>query len=440
MNLVKPSLAWPEAIRLLARWLDERERIDGLMDNLPSTLDAVERARCQHLVFGVIRHAGRLESEIGRLVVHPPRFLTRAILCVLGYELLEAAATPEAWEGQVAKIVHHAVEQTKHIASPAESRLVNAVGRKLAGVLGAQKPPGKLATADVLAEYYSHPDWLVKRWLAAFGAEATRQLLEWNQQPASVYARWRPRSRPEGEALPPSWLKPTDWNEFFQLEGRHWPEVEAEIAAGRLYVQDPATRLAVDELDPQPGETWLDACAAPGGKSLLIADRAGTGRLVAVDRIGAGPDEQKRFGRFRGNLKLVQGVTATALELDVLGDLPGALRFRQLPETFAGVLLDAPCSNTGVMRHRVDVKWRLQEGDMGRHAQQQLALLTAVARAVAPGGRLVYSTCSIDPAENEDVVAQFLKSDARFRLEHQVLARPWEVGHDGAGVFKLVRG
>jgi len=441
VNLVKPSLAWPEAVRLLARWLDERERIDGLMENLPSALDAVERARCQHLVFGVIRHAGRLESEIGRLVVHPPRFLTRAILCVLGFELLEAAETPEAWEGQVAKIVHHAVEQAKGIASPAEARLINAVGRKLAAVLGRTRPPGPLAAADVLAEYYSHPEWLVKRWLAAFGADATRALLDWNQRPAPVYARWRDRSRPNAaEPSPiPAWLKPTDWNEFFLLEGRHWPEVEAEIAAGRLYVQDPATRLAVDELDPLPGEIWLDACAAPGGKSLLIADRAGTGRLVAVDRVGAGPDEKKRFARFRSNLRLVQGVTADALELDLMGDLTGALRYHKLPEIFAGVLLDAPCSNTGVMRHRVDVKWRLQEGDMNRHAEQQLALLHAAAKVVAPAGRLIYSTCSIDPAENEDVVAHFLKVSPQFKLVHQVLARPWEVGHDGAGVFRLVR-
>jgi 16S rRNA (cytosine967-C5)-methyltransferase len=453
VNLVKSCLAWPEAVRLLARWLAERERIDGLMDELPSGMDPVERARCQHLVFGVIRHAGRLEGEITRLVVHPPRFLTRAVLCVLGYELIEAAETPEAWEGQVAKIVHHAVEQTKGIASPAEARLVNAVGRKLAVVLKNMLPPAKLAPAAVLAEYYSHPEWLVQRWLTAFGAAATRELLDWNQKPALVYARWRAASAPSADGVsvpalpavalaeegPPFWLKATDWSEFYAIEGRHWPEVEAEIAAGRLYVQDPATRLAVDELDPQPGETWLDACAAPGGKSLFIADRAGSGRLIALDRIGAGPDDKKRFARFRANLQLIHGVTTTPLELDLLGDLKGALQYHKLPTSFAGVLVDAPCSNTGVMRHRVDVKWRLQEGDLGRHAEQQKALLAAASQVVAPGGRLVYSTCSIDPEENEGVVAAFLLTHPTFKLEHQVLARPWEAGHDGAGVFRLIR-
>jgi 16S rRNA (cytosine967-C5)-methyltransferase len=270
--------------------------------------------------------------------------------------------------------------------------------------------------------------------------------LEWNQKPAPVYARWRAASAPSmggsanfnPEGLP-LWLKPTDWSEFFAVEGRHWPEVEQEIAAGRLYVQDPATRLAVDELDPQAEECWLDACAAPGGKSLFIADRAGSGRLVALDRIGAGPDDKKRFTRFRANLQLIRGVVATPLELDLLGDLRGALRYHKLPDSFAGVLVDAPCSNTGVMRHRVDVKWRLQEGDMGRHADQQKALLSAAAAVVAPGGRLIYSTCSIDPDENEGVVGAFLKTQPQFKLEHHVLARPWEASHDGAGVFKLVR-
>src|SRR5882672_7265698 len=142
---VKPisGRAWPEAARLLARWLDRRERVDELLAGLPATLKGAERARCQHLVFGVIRHFGRLEAELGRLVSHPPRFPTRAVLFVAGFELIEAIGEPEA-DGLTAKIVHHAVEQAKGLASPAEAKLVNAVVRKLAGVLTAAVPP-KLA-------------------------------------------------------------------------------------------------------------------------------------------------------------------------------------------------------------------------------------------------------------------------------------------------------
>jgi len=113
----------------------------------------------------------------------------------------------------------------------------------------------------------------------------------------------------------------------------------------------------------------------------------------------------------------------------------------RLPERYDAVLLDAPCSNTGVMRHRVDVKWRLQETDFAQHARRQLAMLHAAARLVGPGGRLVYSTCSIDAEENERVLKAFFDSRAGspFKLEAKVLSFPWRDGHDGAGVFRLRR-
>ncbi len=438
--------AWPAAVRLLARWLDRHERVDELLETLPPGITGVERARCQHLVFGVLRHHGRLEASLRRLVAHPPRFPTRAVLLMAGYELLEGAAQP-AEEGLVAKIVHHAVEQAKALASPAEARLVNAVVRKLAPLL-AVAPPAKLATAEVLAEYFSHPEWLVRRWLLQFGAEPTRRLLEWNQQPAPVYARWRGPA-----AGPPAWLKPTAWAGFYEVASGHWPEVEPLLKGGQIYLQDPGTRLAVELLAPQRGETVLDVCAAPGGKSLLIADAlrgadAGTptGRVVAMDlppvaAEGAAARPSPRIGRLKENLARVQGVEVALVLGDVQRDAAVLLREHHLPEAYAAVLIDVPCSNTGVMRHRVDVKWRLQETDFAKHGRQQAALLHAAARLVAPGGRLVYSTCSVDAEENEKVVRAFFDSRAGgpFKLERSVLSLPWETGHDGAGTFLLRR-
>ena len=209
----RPS-GWLAAVNLIARWLERRERIDALFETLPAGLAGAERARCQHLVFGVVRHFGRLESALGRLIAHPPRFSTRAVLFVAGFELIEAEGTPEA-EGIAAKVVHHAVEQTKTLASAAEARLVNAVVRKLILALaGAAPPKGVAATAADLAEYFSHPEWLVRMWIAQFGAEATRSLLEWNQQPATVYARWRATEEPV-----PDFLKPTAWAFQLGVEG-----------------------------------------------------------------------------------------------------------------------------------------------------------------------------------------------------------------------------
>ncbi len=440
----RPS-AWLAAARLLARWLDRRERVDELFDSLPAGLTGVERARCQHLVFGVVRHYGRLEAALGRLVSHPPRFPTRAVLFVAGYELLEAADQP-AEDGLVAKIVHHAVDQAKVLASPAEARLVNAVVRKLAPLL-AEPPPSKLATADALAVYFSHPEWLVKRWLLQFGAEPTRQLLEWNQKPAPVYARLRPGAN---GALPevPAFLTPTPWGGFYEVASGHWSKVEPLLRSGQIYLQDPGTRLSVGLLAPQKGETVLDVCAAPGGKSLLIADTMGAGRVVAMDlpvadefiNAKAVPGRPSpRIERLKENLSRAHGVEVALVLGDVQKGAAGFLKEHNLPVEYTAVLIDVPCSNTGVMRHRVDVKWRLQEGDFQKHAQQQLALLHAAARLVAPGGRLVYSTCSIDAEENENVIKAFFDSRAGgpFKLEAKATSQPWVTGHDGAGVFLL---
>ncbi len=433
--------AWLVAARAIARWLERRERLDELIEAEAKGLQGAERARCQHLVFGVVRHFGRLEASLRRLIAHSPRFSTRAVLFVAGFELIEAFGDGDpAADGRIAKIVHHAVEQTKVLASPAEARLVNAVVRKLATILAAPAPQ-KLAPAEVLAEYFSHPVWLVRSWLAQFGAPATRALLEWNQRPAPVYARARPRPSGEDAAPLPPWLKPTSWPDFHEVESGHWPQVEELLRAGRIYLQDPATRLAAELVGAQEGECILDACAAPGGKSLLIADRMRTGQLVAMDLPTA------RIARLKENLSRVPpGLEVALVQGELQRGAADLLREHRLPTEFDAVLLDVPCSNTGVMRHRVDVKWRLQEGDFKKHPRQQLALLGAAARLVKaphhgrPGGRLVYSTCSIDQEENEHLIREFLGNQrGRFELEQQMIAWPWVAGHDGAGVFRLRR-
>lgn len=419
------SDAWSAAAQLVARWLDRRERIDALLEALPRNITGVDRARCQHLLFGVVRHFGRLDAALGRLIAHPPRFTTRAILLLAGFELIESGRD----NGRTAKTVHHAVERTKSMASPAEARLVNAVVRKLAANLSPDAPAPSAATAE-LAEYFSHPEWLIKRWQSQFGVEATRSLLEWNQQPATVYARWRG----DRSALPPL-LKTTPWPGFFEVPSGHWTQIEPYLTSGQLYLQDPATRIPVELLAPQAGETILDLCAAPGGKSLLIADTMHTGRLVAVDLPG------NRIDRLAANLSRCQGIEPALVQADITRSLHVSLREHKLPETYDAVLLDVPCSNTGVMRHRVDVKWRLQPGDFRQHPEQQLSLLHAAARMVLPGGRLVYSTCSIDSDENEGVVDAFLASKAGgpFALQQVRRSSPWAEAHDGGGAFLLAK-
>lgn len=424
-----PPAPWPAAVRLIARWLDRRERVDALLDTLPANLAGSDRARCQHLVLGVMRHFGRIDAALlACFVGRPPRLVTRAILFVAGFELIEAAGAAPG-EGRVAKIVHHAVEQAKALASPAEARLVNAVVRKMAP-LATQAPPVPDAPPEALAEYFSHPAWLVRSWLAQFGPADTRALLEWNQSPAVVHARWRAPELPV-----PAFLKPTPWPGYFEVESGRWSELEPLLKAGNVYLQDPSTRVPVELLAPSAGESVIDLCAAPGGKALLIADAMTAGRLVAVDLPSA------RIDRLKENLSRTGGVEPALVQGDVLGDLPALLREHKLPAIYDAVLIDVPCSNTGVMRHRVDVKWRLQAGDFKKHPRQQRAMLGVAAGLVRPGGRLVYSTCSIDTEENEQVIREFLASRAGggFTLEQSVLSYPWTVRHDGGGAFLLRR-
>jgi 16S rRNA (cytosine967-C5)-methyltransferase len=147
-----------------------------------------------------------------------------------------------------------------------------------------------------------------------------------------------------------------------------------------------------------------------------------------------------RIDRLKENLSRTAGVGAALVQGDLLaGNAAALLAEHGLPGQFPAVLIDVPCSNTGVMRHRVDVKWRLQEPDFAKHARQQAALLAAAARLVAPGGRLVYSTCSIDAAENQEVVDAFLDRNRGLTLAKSAIAVPWIDRHDGAAAFLILK-
>lgn len=440
---------WVLAVLLVERWLATGARVDALLEQLTPELPAIERARAQQLFFGVVRWRGRIEGALHELMAHAPRTKVQSVLLVAGFEVLEGGGegtrfpvevsplageagkgvgTQEAKAGVTAKVVHHAVGQAKTLCSAKEAGLINAVARKMAGRL-AVVPEG-------LAEEFSHPSWLVERWRRQFGEEVARRFLEWNQTPAPVLVRWRDEA-----AAPPAFLKLTRWPGFFEAESGHGEELRRLAREGALYVQDPSTRLAVELLAPQANETILDACAAPGGKSLYLADLMRTGRIVALDLPAETADDDARIRRLQENLnRAPKGVEIALMPADLRKASPRFFKEFNLPETYDAVLVDAPCSNTGVMRHRVDVKWRLQEGDFAQHAAQQFALLKAAARVVAPSGRLVYSTCSVDAEENDVVVERFLREVAGWKLERRVVTFPWGDGHDGVGAFLLRRG
>ena len=219
-----------------------------------------------------------------------------------------------------------------------------------------------------------------------------------------------------------------DWleeNLVFELKSHPHVSKLASFQQGFFYIQDPSTLLAVRELNPQPGETILDLCAAPGGKLTYIAQlMRNNGRLIAHD---TSPERLKMIEENCARL----GVTiAQAI-------LPSSLDPR--PSTFDRVLLDAPCSNTGVMRRRVDLRWRIRPEEIERLRATQLDLLRQAAAHLKPGGTLVYSTCSLEPEENESVVREFLSGEPALRLDGQRELVPFVDATDGAYVARLTK-
>lgn len=413
-------------MQLIQVWRESDRRIDWLLDDLPAGMALRVRARVQMLTLGTLRHLGRIENVLKPRIQRPPRPWVAAALQVAGFEMIDQPS-----EEQAAKIVHHLVNRVRQGASPGEGKFANALGRHLGrALLQPLASPTDDNPSPQWAEFYSHPDWLIERWREQFGDEATRQLLAINQIPAAVTLRWR-ASEPA-----PDWLEAVDGAPgFFQVPGGRWSDVRPLLESGAAQVQDPETRHAAALLQPAMGETLLDLCASPGGKSLALADVMTKGQVVSVDLPG------RRQRRLQENLnRFPAGVTGTAVAADILKGLRRALVDQGLPEQYAGVLIDVPCSNTGVMRHRVDVRWRLQPDTFRRHARQQLELLLAAAERVAPGGRLVYSTCSVDREENEQLVQAFIRrSRGEFTLEDSKISLPWESGHDGAAAFLLKR-
>lgn len=374
-----------------------------------------ERAGARRLEMLVLRRWLLLEHVLGRLVVKRPRPRLRALL-MLG--LAECWALRDTGQS-AAQAVDFAVRSAARNLSKGESGMVNAVLRRGVDYRDTIENPALRA---------SHPDWLVERWKGRWGDRVTHDLLRWNQQPSETYLHVE-----EGANLPPG--QETEWPGFRRMTPGDWPVADDWLRKGRAYIQDPATRWAVALADVKPGEKVLDLCASPGGKTWMLAHAlAGQGQLVALDRPGG---RQKRLlanteclrSRFP---KLILKVQAADL---IAGDHPGFGH-----SGWDLVLIDVPCSNTGVIRRKPDVLVRLKCDEFSTHAALQLQLLTAAARMLGDAGRLVYSTCSLEHEENEGVVESFLRQNPSFCLIRSYLSHPCRDGHDGGGAFLLTKG
>jgi 16S rRNA (cytosine967-C5)-methyltransferase len=399
------------AVSALHAWAKGHDYAESLIERHAQRrmLASPDRHLLQAILFGVLRHRRLLDHWIGKLregrLDPEVRDVLRVGLCqilVLGI--------PD----------HAAVNETVEAAKANVRSLVNAVLRR---AITSRKR--LLEEVDDLppAVRHSHPDWLHKRWKSAYGKAGALALMEWNNQPAETFFRVNPLAPPEGN-LPGTAVPGAPG--FHQLEG---PLPGALLAGGAVYIQDPATRHAVELLDPRPGEHILDACAAPGGKAFLIAAALG-----GADTLTCTDSNPKRLPRLRDNLERLHATGATIETHDWTQPAPAGWH-----GAFDGILLDVPCSNTGVIRRRVDVRWRLQAPDLERLARTQRTILEHALACLKPGGRLVYSTCSIEAAENSALVEAFLADHPALRLAATRSALPFTDHTDGAFAARIER-
>jgi len=414
------------AMRVLRRRGESGEYVEKLLENelAKRSLNPLDRGLCQELVYGIVRWQSTLDWLVARKTGDRPQNAMLRLLLHLGlYQLFWLQRIPNH------AAVHETVELGKKLGFGQQAGFLNAVLRGYTRARDATVLELENLKRTDPALGYSHPAWLVERWQARWGSDKTTQLLQWNNTPPPLYARLNVL-KTDFTALSAAWQqegvdfveRQWDWtgrNLVFELKS-HPPLPQCQsFQRGFFYVQDPGTLLAVNELDAQPGENILDLCAAPGGKTTYIAQRMqNQGRIAALDK------QPDRLNLVRENCARL-GVTC----VEFPDSNPGA--------PFDRILVDAPCSNTGVLRRRVDLRWRIKPGEIERLRQTQQTLLEQAASQLKPGGTLVYSTCSLEPEENESVSRDFLKAHTDFKLERERQLLPFAEGVDGAYAARM---
>ncbi len=399
------------ALNCLMRWHEGRSFAETLVDRECSraTFSPADRHLTQALVFGVLRNRTWLDHVIGTL---RKGRLDQEMRLILQLGLVQLFLLGMA--------DHAAVYETVNLAPTRLRGLVNAI---LRNALRREKDILEEREKLPLPIHYSTPAWLVQRWTEQMGPQTIRHLLHWNNTKPHLYVRANP-------LIPmnriPASLAPLDRAPgWFSVEGSLPME---EIKAGSLYVADPSTRYAIELLAPQPGEEILDACAAPGGKSAaIIAATGGRARLTATDL------HEHRLPTLKENLDRQGSTSVRTAQADWALPCPPEWKAH-----FDAVLLDVPCSNTGVIQRRVDVRWRLTPAEIRRLAALQRMILENASLAVKPGGRLVYSTCSIDAEEDGLLVRDFLQNHPEWTLKEEKLILPHEEKSDGAYAALLI--
>jgi len=416
-----------EAYRILRR-VEEGGAYASILleERARSIADSRDVALLTEIVLGVLRRRAAIDHAISRVLssrsiatVDPP---VLAALRIGAYSLLQLDRVPDF------AAVDTAVTLVRDGGAKGAAGFVNGVLRAIAR-RGEELLPPVPEDGDVpaLALYHSHPCWWTERLVGRAGWESARAILAGNNEPApTVLAPAAPgvaaRLAAEGVVTEPGTLVPEALRVVSGV-----PQATRAFREGAFWMQDEASqlvpRLFVDPIGPRVA----DLCAAPGGKTMALARRLPPdGFVLAADR------NVKRLGRVLRNLARVQLSRVQPVAIDLLAERLA------LSGPFDDVLLDAPCSGTGTLRRHPEIRWRLRPSDVEQLAGRQEQMIDRAATLVRPGGRLVYSVCSIEPEEGVRVVERFLSRRPDFRRE-ETLDTAGESGIDGFFGALLVR-
>ena len=408
------SLDLYKGVRGLAvKILNRIDRTDAYLDKMldselkGSELKANDKALLYEIVHGVIRYLGRIDwvltgfykGQFSKCIPNVKNAMRVAL-----YQILFLDKVPDY------AAVNEAVDFVKKLQGDKSANLTNAVLRNIIrNKNGIRYPKRDEDLSGYLSAYHSHPSWMVKRWLARYGEEFTENLLKTNNNRPTLSLRVNGLVSNSDEvtqllkSVELDYTKGKYLPNFIKLKGMSNISEWEFFTKGYFSVQDESTGFSCYFLDPKPNERVLDLFAAPGGKTSLLADlMQNKGEIVAIDKY------ESRLNLLKKNLIRLSITNVKAIEAD-------ALEFED-EEKFDKILLDVPCSGLGTISKKPDIKWRRDISDIRKLSELQPKLLEKGASLLKPGGELVFSTCTIEPEENFDVIKKFLEKHKEFEL------------------------
>jgi len=405
-------------------YFEEFKKTDSKILN---KLEGQDRQQANEYVQGILRRRSYLDFLISRysaVAVDEMNLQFKNILRIGLYDLLFMDGTPDY------AAVNEAVELAKTMGGSRSGDLMNAILRRVQRDMPNMPRPDFEDRNKLIATTFSHPEWLVKRWVARFGEREAFKLMQHNNQNPSYYLRMNGLKTNDQNFRLRLSKADIDFEESNWLPGYYKVSTLQKIRSkgwfqkGFAQVQDIAAGFAPIILNPQPGEDVYDLCAAPGTKTIMLCDLMNNqGSILAVD-ISA-----ERISMIAENVTNYGAEIVKVQRADITSE-----RFKLVD----AVLLDAPCTGTGVLSKRADLRWRRSEKDLEEFSSQQDELLDAAANMVKRGGRLVYSTCSIEPEENMERIRKFLETYDNFELENLEDYLPEEVLADDGKSYQTL--